>query len=100
MEEAVENEGSFKIAYFRLEVGKVITADRDGSHGKYIVIEHPGGLQTWYMHLSDIDVSVGDEVKKGASIGNLGSTGRSTGPHLHFEIVKGGKAVDPMPYLK
>lgn len=80
--------------------GKVVTATRDGSHGKYIVIEHPGGLQTWYMHLSDIDVSVGDEVKKGDSIGNLGNTGRSTGPHLHFEIVKGGKAVDPMPYLK
>lgn len=80
--------------------GKVVTAKRDGSHGKYIVIEHPGGLQSWYMHLSDIDVSVGDEVKKGESIGNLGNTGRSTGPHLHFEIVKGGKAIDPMPYLK
>ncbi|MGG6314528.1 M23 family metallopeptidase [Paenibacillus macerans] len=80
--------------------GKVVSADKDGSHGKYIVIEHPGGLQSWYMHLSDIDVSVGDTVTKGQSIGNLGSTGRSTGPHLHFEIVKGGNAVDPMPYLK
>jgi len=80
--------------------GKVITTAKDGSHGKYIVIEHPGGLQTWYLHLSQIGVSTGDSVKKGQEIGSLGSTGRSTGPHLHFEIVKQGEPVDPLPYLK
>ena len=80
--------------------GKVITVDRDNSHGKYIVVEHPGGLQTWYLHLSGIDINEGDSVRKGQRIGKLGNTGRSTGPHLHFEIVKGGKAIDPMPYLK
>lgn len=80
--------------------GKVITTAKDGSHGKYIVVEHPGGLQTWYLHLSQIGVSTGDSVKKGQEIGSLGSTGRSTGPHLHFEIVKQGEPVDPMPYLK
>lgn len=80
--------------------GKVITTAKDGSHGKYIVVEHPGGLQTWYLHLSRIGVSTGDSVKKGQEIGSLGSTGRSTGPHLHFEIVKQGEPVDPLPYLK
>lgn len=80
--------------------GKVITTAKDGSHGKYIVVEHPGGLQTWYLHLSRIGVSTGDSVKKGQEIGSLGSTGRSTGPHLHFEIVKQGEPVDPMPFLK
>lgn len=80
--------------------GKVITTAKDGSHGKYIVVEHPGGLQTWYLHLSRIGVSAGDSVKKGQEIGSLGSTGRSTGPHLHFEIVKQGEPVDPLPYLK
>ncbi|MMZ62114.1 Murein DD-endopeptidase MepM [compost metagenome] len=80
--------------------GKVITTDKDSSHGKYIVVEHPGGLQTWYLHLSGIDVSEGDTVAKGEGIGKLGNTGRSTGPHLHFEIVKQGKQINPLPYLE
>lgn len=80
--------------------GKVITAAKDSSHGKYIVVEHPGGLQSWYLHLSKISISEGDTVTKGQRIGSLGNTGRSTGPHLHFEIVKQEKAVDPLPYLE
>lgn len=80
--------------------GKVITAAKDNSHGKYIVVEHPGGLQSWYLHLSKISISEGDTVTKGQRIGSLGNTGRSTGPHLHFEIVKQEKAVDPLPYLE
>ncbi|RCX20524.1 peptidase M23-like protein [Fontibacillus phaseoli] len=80
--------------------GKVITTAKDGSHGKYIVVEHPGGLESWYLHLSKISVSEGDTVTKGERIGSLGSTGRSTGPHLHFEIVKQDKPVDPLPYLQ
>ncbi len=80
--------------------GKVITTAKDGSHGKYIIIEHPGGLQSWYLHLSKISISEGDTVTKGERIGSVGSTGRSTGSHLHFEIVKQDKAVDPLPYLE
>lgn len=61
------------------------------------MIEHPGGLQSWYLHLNEIGVIEGDTVDKGQQIGKLGSSGRSTGPHLHFEIVKAGKPVDPCP---
>ncbi|MEF2967593.1 M23 family metallopeptidase [Paenibacillus sp. M1] len=80
--------------------GKVILTDKDSSHGNYIIVEHPGGLQSWYLHLSKISVSAGDTVTKGERIGSLGNTGRSTGPHLHFEIVKQDKPIDPMPYLQ
>lgn len=80
--------------------GQVLTTDRDSSHGKYIVIQHPDGLESWYLHLSDIDVSAGDIVTKGQTIGKVGNTGRSTGSHLHFEIVKQNKPIDPMPFLK
>lgn len=80
--------------------GKVITADKDGSHGKYVVIEHPNGLKTWYMHLHEIEVEANDSVSKGDRIAQLGNTGRSTGPHLHFQIVQSDKPVDPLPYVK
>ncbi|HEY4389738.1 MAG TPA: M23 family metallopeptidase [Paenibacillus sp.] len=80
--------------------GEIITVAQDNSHGKYIVIQHPEGLQSWYLHLSKISVSEGDFIKKGQTIGKVGNTGRSTGSHLHFEIVKNGKTIDPLPYLQ
>lgn len=80
--------------------GKVITTAQDNSHGKYIIIEHPGGLQSWYLHLSKIKISEGDTVTKGQRIADMGNTGRSTGAHLHFEIVKQDKPIDPLPYLQ
>lgn len=80
--------------------GEVVTTDKDSSHGKYIVVKHPDGLESWYLHLSDIKVSEGDIVTKGQRIGSVGNTGRSTGSHLHFEIVKRNKPIDPLPYLK
>lgn len=80
--------------------GKVISAESNRSRGKYIIIQHPNGLQSWYMHLSEMNVSEGDTVKKGQTIAKLGNTGRSTGPHLHFEIMKGNKKVNPLPYLQ
>ncbi|WP_055105696.1 M23 family metallopeptidase [Paenibacillus ihumii] len=80
--------------------GKIIAAESNRSRGKYIIIQHPNGLQSWYMHLSELKVSEGDAVKKGQTIATLGNTGRSTGPHLHFEIVKGDKKVNPLSYLQ
>lgn len=85
---------------YAVAAGKVIAAESNRSRGKYIIIQHPNGLQSWYMHLSEIKVSEGDTVKKGQTIAKLGNSGRSTGPHLHFEIVKGDKKVNPLSYLQ
>ncbi|NLM50374.1 MAG: M23 family metallopeptidase, partial [Clostridiaceae bacterium] len=63
-------------------------------------IDHGNGYVTAYGHLSKINTSVGKTVEKGEVIGLLGNTGRSTGPHLHFEVIKNGKHVDPLSYLK
>lgn len=81
--------------------GTIVTAENSGgARGRYIVIEHPNGLQTWYMHLSKIQAHVGQTVDKGEQIAELGSTGRSTGPHLHFQVVKKDKPVNPLPYIQ
>lgn len=88
-------------AVFAAGAGTVVSADNSGgARGRYIIIEHPNGLQTWYMHLNKIQVSVGDTIDKGEQIALLGSTGRSTGPHLHFQVVKQDKPVNPLPYIK
>ncbi|RUS48727.1 peptidoglycan DD-metalloendopeptidase family protein [Cohnella sp. AR92] len=79
--------------------GTVIWSQRDGEEGNNIKIEHGDGLLTRYMHLSKRIAQVGDKVEKGDLIGLLGNTGRSTGPHLHYEVHLNGKQIDPMPYL-
>lgn len=85
---------------YAAEEGRVTAAEQSGARGKYIIIEHEGGLETWYMHLSALDVTPGEQVAKGDIIGKLGNTGRSTGPHLHFQVVKHNKTVNPLDYLK
>lgn len=79
--------------------GKVITTGFDSEHGNYIVIDHGRQLQTMYLHLSKFDVKPGDAVQKGDLIGRVGTTGRSTGPHLHYQVMLDNKPVDPTPYL-
>jgi len=79
--------------------GIVSMAERYSSYGNYIQIEHGGELQTRYAHLSGYAVAAGEPVQKGQLIGFVGSTGRSTGPHLHYEVRVAGEAVDPRPYM-
>lgn len=81
------------------KAGVVITAAASGAYGNLIVVDHGGGEQTRYAHLSAFAVATGTPVAIGQVIGRIGNTGRSTGPHLHFEIRFGGAAVDPLPYL-
>jgi len=80
--------------------GKVSQTGYDRAMGNYIYVKHGNGLETVYMHLSKTLVKKGQNVKKGEQIGKLGSTGRSTGPHLHYEVHKNGEAVNPKPYIK
>ena len=79
--------------------GKVIVAGWSGGYGNLVVIDHGGGLSTAYAHQSRIAVKLGDPVTQGGLIGYVGSTGHSTGPHLHFEVRVNGVARDPLPYL-
>jgi len=80
--------------------GKVTYTGWLGGYGKAIIIAHPKGFKTLYAHLSRISVRRGQYVKQGQYIGKSGNTGRSTGPHLHFEIMKKGRHKNPYHYLK
>ena len=80
--------------------GVITSAGYDGSFGNKIVIDHNNGYITIYAHLSSIDVKVGQTVSKGAKIGVMGSTGNSTGVHLHFEIHKNGELQNPLNYIR
>jgi murein DD-endopeptidase MepM/ murein hydrolase activator NlpD len=71
----------------------------DGGYGNLIIITHADGFETYYGHLSEMEVKEGDYVVQGQEIGKIGETGRSTGPHLHFEIRKDKKILDPLLYL-
>ena len=79
--------------------GRVGMAQWYSSYGNYVQIEHGGQLQTRYAHLSSYTVQPGTMVRKGDLIGYVGSTGRSTGPHLHYEVRVAGESVDPTPYM-
>ena len=79
--------------------GYVSKAEWFSSYGKYVSIEHGANLQTRFAHMSDIAVKAGTRIKKGDIIGYVGSTGRSTGPHLHYEVRVDGQAVNPVPYM-
>jgi len=79
--------------------GVVGKAEWFSSYGNYIQIEHGGEMETRYAHLSGYAVAAGEQVRKGQLIGFVGSTGRSTGPHLHYEVRVAGAAVDPTPYM-
>ena len=79
--------------------GLVVKTAKDGTLGKYIIINHGYGLKTKYGHLSKIVVKRGQKVKRGEEIGAMGSTGKSTGPHLHYEVLVNNVASNPMKYI-
>jgi len=79
--------------------GKVVSAGWMGGYGNCVRIAHTNGYETLYGHLSHINVHVGEEVTAGQVIGKVGSTGRSTGTHLHYEVRKNGKAINPISFL-
>lgn len=80
--------------------GVVSHVGYDGGHGRNVIVKHASGLTTRYSHLKKYIVKEGQKVEKGEKIGEVGSTGRSTGPHLHYEIIKNGVNIDPTPYLE
>lgn len=79
--------------------GVVKFAGREGDYGNMVIIDHGDGVETVYAHLSKISVRVGQRIQKGEEVGLVGSTGRSTGPHLHFEVRVGNKPINPLKYL-
>nr|WP_240795555.1 M23 family metallopeptidase [Aquibacillus halophilus] len=79
--------------------GEVIFADRHGGYGNSIIIKHTSELETRFAHLSEIIVETGQKVKKGETIGHMGSTGRSTGVHLHYEVLHNEIPIDPYDYM-
>ena len=79
--------------------GIVVTGEYSGAYGKLVVVDHGRGMQTYYAHLSRIDVIPGQEVRMGQVIGATGATGRVTSAHLHYEVRMGGNPVNPYKYL-
>ncbi|WP_391118707.1 peptidoglycan DD-metalloendopeptidase family protein [Psychrobacillus sp. L3] len=80
--------------------GVVVAAGWDGTYGKRVIVDHQNGYKTTYAHLSSISVSEGDVVPQGSKLGDMGSTGRATGTHLHFEVEKNGVTINPLSVLK
>ena len=80
--------------------GTVVSAGWSGGYGRMVEIDHGGGFTTRYAHLSRIIVREGQRVAAGEIVGEVGTTGRSTGPHLHYEVRRNGDALDPLRLLK
>ncbi len=80
--------------------GLVVKAGKNGGYGKMVEIDHGNGLTTRYAHMSRILVKKGDRVPRGYKIGKVGSTGRSTGPHLHYEVRRNGQSLNPIHYVR
>jgi murein DD-endopeptidase MepM/ murein hydrolase activator NlpD len=99
MHEGIDMSGPSGTPIIAADGGTVITAGWYQGYGLAVIIDHQNGYKTLYGHCSTLAVSVGDKVYQGQHIANVGSTGNSTGPHLHFEIWINGTKVDPEPYI-
>ena len=100
MHNGIDIDASQGAPVFPVRDGEVIFAGSRGGYGKLVIVEHDGGLQSWYAHLADIDVEEGERLGGDQSLGRVGSTGRSTGPHLHLEMRRGGIPEDPLTWLE
>lgn len=80
-------------------MGKVVTREYSSSFGNYVVIAHGSGIRTLYAHLHSFKCELGDNVRRGQVIGLLGNTGRSTGPHVHYEVHQGQQPINPAPWI-
>jgi murein DD-endopeptidase MepM/ murein hydrolase activator NlpD len=79
--------------------GKVTNASPNGNYGNLVILEHGYGLETRYGHLSAFKVTLGQDVKRGDLLGLVGATGRTTGPHLHYEVRANGRILNPLQLL-
>lgn len=100
MHNGIDFKGPYGSPIYAAADGEVTYAGWKGGYGRTVEITHPNGIMTRYAHLARIGVSVGQGVDAGATLGGLGSSGRSTGPHLHFEVRINGRAVNPRPFLE
>jgi murein DD-endopeptidase MepM/ murein hydrolase activator NlpD len=100
MHSGIDFKGGIGSPIYAAAEGRVTFAGWRGGYGKAVEVTHPNGMMTRYAHLSRIDVRPGQLVAAGATLGGLGSTGRSTGPHLHFEVRINDRAVNPRPFLE
>lgn len=100
MHEGTDFAASYGTPIYATADGVVIHAGWQSGYGKLVKIQHEFGIETRYAHQSEIRVKVGQRVSRGEQIGAMGSTGRSTGTHLHYEVRVGGQAVNPMTYIK
>ena len=100
MHEGVDFAGPVGTPLYATADGTVIHAGWQSGYGRLVKIRHEFGIETRFAHLSKINVSVGQRVSRGDRIGDMGASGRVTGPHLHYEVRVGGQAVNPMIYIK
>ncbi|MEH6752040.1 MAG: DUF5930 domain-containing protein, partial [Paracoccaceae bacterium] len=100
MHEGVDFAGPVGTPLFATADGTVIHAGWQSGYGRLVKIQHEFGIETRFAHLSKINVNVGQRVSRGDRIGDMGASGRVTGPHLHYEVRVGGQAVNPMIYIK
>lgn len=99
MHTGIDISGNHGAPVVAAEAGRVVSASYQGGYGLMVVINHGGGVVTRYAHLSSAAVKSGQQVEKGQLIGRIGSTGNSTGPHLHFEVLINGQHKNPVTYL-
>lgn len=100
MHNGIDFKGPYGSAIYAAATGEVTFAGWKGGYGRTVEITHANGIMTRYAHLSRVGVTVGQSIEAGGTLGGLGSSGRSTGPHLHFEVRINGRAVNPRPFLE